>query len=260
MTEFWMIYLRALLILVGALSLLWLLSLRLKNAGIVDPVWGLTFVLAGWYYFSRTPDGDPTRKLLLMILTTIWAARLSIYLLWRNWGHAEDFRYQAFRRRYGPQRYWWVSLFQVFWLQAGLAWVISAPLLGAQIRGGSLNGLDYAGVAIWLLGFIFEAGGDWQLMRFKANPANAGKLMTGGFWRYTRHPNYFGDAACWWGYGLICLGAGSYLAAVGAVVMTWLIVRVSGVALLEKTLTQVKPGYEEYVRRTSAFIPWPPKK
>jgi len=181
-------------------------------------------------------------------------------LLWRNWGRGEDPRYQAFRRRYGPARYWWVSFFQTFMLQGSLAWIISAPLLGAQTRGGSLNGLDVLALAIWIIGFIFESGSDLQLARFKADLANRGRLLTSGFWRYTRHPNYFGDAACWWGYGLLSLAAGSALPALGAVVMTVLIIRVSGVALLERSLARDKPGYAAYARRTSAFIPWPPRE
>lgn len=260
MSDFWSIYLSGLGILLAAFSLLWLLSLALRNASIVDPVWGSAFVLAAWFYFSQTSTDYPARQWVLLSLVTVWGLRLSLYLLWRNWGHGEDFRYQAFRRHYGAHRYWWVSLFQVFWLQAGLAWIISAPLLGAQLGGGPLNLLDYLGIAVWGVGFLFEAGGDFQLMRFKADPANKGRLLTTGFWRYTRHPNYFGDAACWWGYGLFSLAAGSYLPALGAVAMTILIIRVSGVALLEKSLGQTKPGYADYVRRTSAFIPWPPKK
>ncbi len=256
---FWNIYLNGWGILLGAMTVLWLLSLYLKNASIVDPVWGSAFVLVGWYYFSQSEEGHPARQWLLMGLVTIWGLRLSLYLLWRNWGHGEDYRYQAFRQRYGPQRYGWISLFQVFWLQATLAWLISSTLLGAQIQGGPLNLLDYLGVGVWLVGFVFEAGGDWQLLRFKANPANKGQLLTTGFWRYTRHPNYFGDAACWWGYGLMALAAGSFLAAVGAVIMTYLLLRVSGVALLERSLTQTKPGYTDYVRRTNAFLPWFPK-
>lgn len=259
MTQFWSLYLAGWGIFIGLLTLLWLVSVRLKNASIVDPAWGMTFVIVGWFYFFQSDGGNPARNLLLMTLVTIWGVRLSLFLLWRNWGHGEDFRYQAFRARYGADRYWWVSLFQVFWLQGTLAWLVSAPLLGAQLRGGSLNWLDALGVLAWLIGFAFEAGGDWQLARFKADPANKGRLLTSGFWRYTRHPNYFGDSACWWGYGLIALAAGSGATLFGPVIMTWLLLRVSGVAMLERTLTSTKPGYADYVRRTSAFFPRPPK-
>ena len=205
--------------------------------------------------FSRSPDGNKLRKILPIILVANWGLRLSIYLLWRNWDHGEDFRYQAFRAKYGRNRYRWISFFQTFMFQGLLAWIISSSLLGAQIRGDGLNIFDFLGLGVWLVGIIFEAGSDFQLARFKADPTNKGRLLITRFWKYTRHPNYFGDAACWWAYGLFSIAAGSYLAALGAVVMTFLIIRVYGVKLLEKTLSSEKPGYEEYKKRTSAFIP-----
>jgi len=258
MADYWSIYIGGLAILLACMSILWVASVILTNASIVDPFWGLSFVIVVWYYFARTPGGDEVRKSLLVILVTIWGLRLSIYLLWRNWGHGEDFRYKAFRDKYGHHRYWWISFFQTFMLQGGLAWIISSPLLGAQVRGDGLNIIDYLAIGIWTVGIIFEAGSDFQLARFKADPANAGKLLTTGFWKYTRHPNYFGDAACWWGYGLLSIAAGSYLAAFGAIVMTVLIIRVSGVSLLEKSLSADKPDYMDYTKRTSPFIPLPP--
>jgi steroid 5-alpha reductase family enzyme len=197
LNEFLVVYLANLAILLACMTLLWIVSVLLKNASIVDPFWGATFVISGLYYFSETPDGEPARKLIVVILVMIWGARLSLYLLWRNWGKGEDFRYQAFRQRYGPERYWWISFFQTFMLQGILAWIISVPLLGAQVQGDPLNVLDFAAVVIWTIGFIFEAGGDLQLARFIRDPANRGKLLTTGFWRYSRHPNYFGDAACY---------------------------------------------------------------
>ncbi len=260
MTEFMAVYGLALGLILACMSVLWLVSVFLKNASIVDPFWGLAFVIMAFFYFTQTPSGDEVRKYLLVFLVTVWGLRLSIYLLWRNWGTGEDFRYREFRRKYGLHRYWWISFFQTFILQGMLAWIVSMPLLGAQIWGKSLNIFDFLGVGVWTIGFIFEAGSDLQLARFKADPNNRGQLLTAGFWRYTRHPNYFGDAACWWGYGLLSVAAGSYYAAIGAVVMTFLIIRVSGIALLEKSLKQNKPGYEAYIRRTSAFIPLPPKK
>ena len=141
-------------------------------------------------------------------------------------------------------------------------WLISAPLLGAQFSTlkDAFTLLDLAGISIWIVGFLFEAGGDYQLARFKSNPLNKGKVLDSGFWHYTRHPNYFGDAAVWWGYALICLASGSYLPILGSILMTALIIKVSGVALLEKSLKQDKPEYDLYVNRTSSFIPWFPKK
>jgi steroid 5-alpha reductase family enzyme len=195
-------------------------------------------------------------------MVTLWGLRLSVYLAWRNIGKGEDFRYREFRRHYGEERYWWISYFQTFLLQGILMWLISAPLLGAQYGPAeqSLTILDYAGIVIWIIGIIFEAGGDWQLARFKSNPSNKGKVLNTGLWHYTRHPNYFGDAAVWWGFALFSVSAGSYLPVLGSLLMTALIIKVSGVALLEKTLKSDKPGYDSYIRRTSAFIPWFPKK
>lgn len=247
------------LIIMGLMTLLWLLSVYLKNASIVDPFWGTGFVVLAWFYFSQTGGADG-RNLLITSLATIWGLRLSLYLLWRNRGKGEDPRYRQFRQNYGPDRYWWFSFFQVFLLQGVLMLLVSTPLLGAQIRGAGLNWLDGVATAVFLIGFAFEAGGDFQLARFKANPANKGKLLTSGFWRYTRHPNYFGDSAVWWSFGLFSLAAGSIWATLGAVLMTVLIIRVSGVALLEKNLKQSKPGYEAYVKNTNAFFPWFPRR
>jgi steroid 5-alpha reductase family enzyme len=195
-------------------------------------------------------------------MVSIWGIRLSGYLAWRNIGKGEDFRYREFRRKYGENRYWWISFFQTFLLQGLLMWIISLPLLGAQYHShdGSLGILDFIGITVWLTGFIFETGGDLQLARFRSDPENKGKVLDTGFWRYTRHPNYFGDTAVWWGYGLICLSAGSYLPVIGSLIMTGLIIRVSGVSLLEKSLVEKKPQYKEYIERTSAFLPWFPKK
>lgn len=257
--SFWTIYASAFGIIILYVSIIWLLSVYLKDASIVDIFWGLGFVLVAWFYDSQTPAGDPVRKQLITILTTIWGLRLFFYLLWRNWGEPEDYRYQNFRQKYGPERYWWFSYFQVFLLQGLLIWLISAPLLGAQISGGQLNQLDYMAIVIWLIGIVFEAGSDWQLSRFKRDPSNVGKLLTSGFWKYTRHPNYFGDAAVWWGFGLMSLAAGSIAPVLGALLMTGLIIQVSGVAMLERSLSKKKPGYEKYAAQTSPFIPWFPK-
>jgi steroid 5-alpha reductase family enzyme len=254
------IYLLALVVIISMMTILWLISIRIKNVSIVDLFWGFGFVVSGAFYFLTT-DGFKIRKILLMTLVSIWGLRLSIYLAWRNKGKGEDFRYRKFRKDYGEHRYWWISFFQTFLLQGILMWLISAPILGAQFYPGNKLGIfDFIGVIIWIIGFVFEAGGDFQLARFKANPANKGKVLNSGFWHYTRHPNYFGDSAAWFGYGLICLSAGSYIPLLGSVLMIALIIKVSGVALLEKTLNVTKPEYKDYIEKTSAFIPWFPKK
>ena len=255
------IYLQALVLIVSLFSLLWIIGTLIKNVSIVDIFWGLGFVIAAGFFFIKT-EGYHPRKLILMSLVAIWGMRLTIYLAWRNIGKGEDFRYREFRRKYGENRYWWISYFQTFLLQGVLMWLISAPLLGAQysLANPSLNILDYIGIVVWLTGFCFEAGGDLQLARFKSDPSNKGKVLDKGFWRYTRHPNYFGDSAVWWGYGIICLASGSWIPVTGSLIMTALIIKISGVALLEKTLREQKPEYKEYIEKTSAFLPWFPKK
>ena len=243
------------------MSILWIISVIIKNVSIVDLFWGFGFVLTNVFYFIST-DGLGLRKVILLILVSIWGFRLTGYLSWRNIGKGEDYRYKQFRRKYGENRYWWISFFQTFLLQGILMWLISAPLLGAQYHGQEKNPgiLDYAGIAFWITGFIFETIGDYQLARFKADPSNKGKVLSSGLWRYTRHPNYFGDSAVWWGYGFLCLGAGSIWPVLGSILMTALIIKVSGVALLEKNLIDKKPEYREYIEKTSAFVPWFPKK
>jgi len=255
------VYILALMTIMIMMTILWLASVIIKNVSIVDMFWGIGFVLASLVYFIFS-DGDQTRKILVMTLVAIWGIRLSTYLAWRNLGKGEDFRYREFRRKYGEKKYWWISFFQTFLLQGILMWLISAPLLGAQYHGEEkpLGITDYIGLCLWLIGFIFEAGGDLQLAFFKSDPANKGKVLSTGFWKLTRHPNYFGDSAVWWGYAFLCFGAGSWLPALGSVLMTLLIIKVSGVVLLEKTLKESKPEYIEYTKKTSAFFPWFPKK
>lgn len=255
------IWIQALLVIMSMMTVLWIVSIAIKNVSIVDLFWGFGFVLSAGFYFLNT-DGLDARKNILLILVAIWGLRLSIYLAIRNIGKGEDFRYREFRKNYGETRYWWISFFQTFLLQGILMWLISAPLLGAQFTGAenNLGILDFAGILIWIIGFSFEAGGDYQLAKFKADPANKGMVLSTGFWKYTRHPNYFGDSAVWWGYGLICISAGSYVPVIGSILMTGLIIKISGVALLEKSLKDTKPRYREYIEKTSAFIPWFPKK
>ena len=247
-------------VIIGLMILLWLLSLVLKNSSIVDIFWGSGFVIFAWVAFFLTPDGFLPRKLLLVILVTIWGLRLSIYILSRNWGKPEDFRYQAWRKQHG-RNWWWYSLFQVFLLQGLLLLIIAAPLLAAQYNPNPdhLTVLDIIAIPLWIIGFIFEAFGDLQLRKFKADPSNKGKVMDQGLWRYTRHPNYFGDATQWWAYYLIAASAGGWWTIFSPILMTTLLLRVSGVKLLEKTL-DTRPGYKEYSERTSEFIPWFPKK
>jgi steroid 5-alpha reductase family enzyme len=243
----------ALGVILALMALLWLASLPLRNAGIVDIFWGTGFAVLAWFYFVSSPGGFIPREVLVAGLVTVWGLRLSIHLLLRNFGKPEDFRYAGWREQHGaawPLR----SLFQVFLLQGGILWLVSLPLLAAMQPGGSgWTVFDGLAVAVWLAGFVFEAGGDWQLRRFRADPANRGKLLTAGFWSLTRHPNYFGDALVWWGHFLFALPAG-FWTVFSPLLMMWLLRRVSGVAMLERSMRR-KPGYEAYARRTPAFFP-----
>lgn len=255
------LFLQAALLIWILVTLLWFWSVLIKNVSIVDIFWGFGFVVINAFFVFMSGDLN-IRKILIFILVSIWGLRLSLYLALRNIGKGEDFRYQEFRRNYGAKRYWWFSYFQTFLLQAAIMLIVSLPLFGISIsnHSGDLNLFDFLGILLWLIGFSFEAGGDYQLARFKSKSENEGKLLASGFWKYTRHPNYFGDSAVWWAYALISIAAGSYWMIIGSILMTVVIIKVSGVALLEKTLHKSKPGYQEYIRKTSAFFPWFPKK
>jgi steroid 5-alpha reductase family enzyme len=238
---------------------LWLASIRLRDVSIIDPFWGLGFVVIAWIA-GLTTDGDMGRRLLLVGLTSIWGLRLFVYLLWRNRGKPEDFRYAAMRERHGS-RFIWVSLGTVFVLQGVLMLAVSLPVQMGQIPATpGLGPLAVLGTAVWACGLACESIGDWQLARFRANPDNRGRVLDSGLWRYTRHPNYFGDFLVWWGLWLIAAETGWGLLTIpGPIIMSILLIRVSGVALLERDIGQRRPGYAEYVRRTSPFFPRPPR-
>lgn len=237
----------------------WLASLYLQNAAIIDIFWGLGFVMLSWIYFLGTQEGYLPRKLLICGMTLVWGLRLSFYIFRRNRNRPEDYRYRAWRAA-ADTDWWWQSYFKVFLLQGLLMWIISTPLLVAQAAAtpARLTWLDFAGLGLWVLGFTFEALADWQLQRFKAAPANQGHVLRQGLWRYTRHPNYFGDAVQWWAFFLPAASTGAYWAIFSPAIMTFLLRRVSGVTLLEKNLVHTKPEYQEYIRTTNAFFPWRP--
>jgi steroid 5-alpha reductase family enzyme len=242
---------------------LWLVSLPLRNASIADVFWPLGFVLVA--IVSSRADGYAPRKIVVGALVTIWGLRLAIHLYLRNRGGGEDPRYRAMRRRWGESRFPMVSLFTVFGFQGVLLWIVSLPIQVAMLHRepNHLTWVDAVGTTLLLVGFAFETIADLQLTRFKSDPANDGKVMDRGLWRYTRHPNYFGDALVWWGLGVIGLGTSGapYTAAiVGPGVMTFLLVRVSGVPLLERRMKRTRPAYAEYVARTSSFFPMRPKE
>ncbi len=252
------VWMAALPVLMIAATFTWLVSLPLRNVSIVDTLWSLMLFAAGVVYALNSDPRAPRLSLVLWLLA-IWAIRLAVYITSRNIGKGEDHRYQAIRARNQP-RFALKSLYLVFWLQAFLAWVVSLPLLGAFSSTRPLGWLDYAGVALWVIGFVFEAGGDWQLARFKKDPANAGQVMDRGLWRYTRHPNYFGEFCIWWGFWLIALSAGAWWSVLGTALISYLLLRVSGVTLLEKDIGNRRPRYADYVLKTNAFFPGPPQK
>ena len=240
----------------GCFVLLWLLSLVLGNAGIVDIFWGPGFVVAGVYYLMSS-QGQPTpRGLLVAGLATLWAARLALHVGIRNLGAPEDFRYRQWREEAGPA-FWWISLLKVFLLQALLLWIVSSPLLLAQLEGpaSALAARDLVGIALFAMGFAFEAVADWQLVRFKREPSNRGRILRTGLWARSRHPNYFGEALLWWGLGLLAAPTGGWLAFVGPALITFLLMKVSGVAMLDAALVVRRPGYVDYIRSTPAFFP-----
>jgi steroid 5-alpha reductase family enzyme len=243
-------------LILAAMITIWGISVRWRDASIVDIFWGLGFALVAWATFAVTPHN--LRSLLLVGMTTVWGVRLASYLAWRNHGRGEDSRYQAMRQKHG-ESFWWVSLLTVFALQGLVMWIVSLPVQIGQTEQTPLSVFNYAGVFVWLVGFSFEAIGDYQLARFKSDPQNKGKVLDHGLWRYTRHPNYFGNALIWWGIFIVSCSTSTFWLAISPVFMTFLLLKVSGVALLERDLANRSSGYRDYIRRTSSFVPWFPK-
>ena len=233
----------------------WIVSVIKRDVSIVDSLWSLFFLAAAVVYLLHSEQAGP-RAFLTLALVTIWAIRLAGHITWRNLGRPEDHRYQAIRRNNEPH-FRWKSLYIVFGLQGVLAWIVSIPLLAAIASPRAIGMLDFLGVAVWLVGFVFESVADWQLARFKARPENRGQVMDCGLWHYTRHPNYFGEFCIWWGFYFIALGAGGWWSVISPLLMSFLLLRVSGVALLEKDITERRPAYREYIARTNAFFPGP---
>jgi steroid 5-alpha reductase family enzyme len=247
------------LLVAACMLAIWLLSLRLSDASIADVFWGAGFAAVAIASLALSPRSP--RALLLAAMATGWGLRLALHLGRRWRGRGEDRRYRAMREAWGS-RFPAVSLFTVFLLQGALMWVVSLPIQ-AGARDGAvrpLGALDELGVALFAVGLAFEAVGDAQLARFLSDRGNAGKVMETGLWRYTRHPNYFGDALVWWAIGLVACSAGAWWSLAGPALMTFLLLRVSGVTLLEKDIRSRRPGYAAYVTRTSAFLPWPPRR
>jgi steroid 5-alpha reductase family enzyme len=235
----------------------WLVSFLKRNVAIVDSLWALFFVAACAAYASAAEEMTG-RAVMVLFLVAIWALRLSGHITIRNWGHGEDHRYQAIRRNNEPG-FAFKSAYIVFGLQAVLAWIISLPLFVAIGSDAPLTLLDYAGLCLWVLGFAFETAADWQLAAFRRVPGNAGRVLDRGLWRYSRHPNYFGECCLWWGFYIFAVAAGGWYAVVSPLLMTVLLLRVSGVALLERAMVVRRPEYRDYMARTNAFLPGPPR-
>ncbi len=237
----------------------YVVSLFKKRNDVADIAWGIGFVLLAWLSWFLNIDSD-SRGLLLAILITVWGVRLAVHIFRRNRGKAEDYRYQIWRQEWGKWFYL-RSYGQVYVLQGLLLFLIILPvLLVNNSRDGFLGYLDVLGVLVWLVGFFFESVGDKQLSDFIRNPDNKGKLMQSGLWKYTRHPNYFGEVTQWWGVWLIAIGAPiPWFGIIGPLTITYLILKVSGIPMLEKKM-QENPSFVEYARRTNKFFPWFPKK
>lgn len=243
---------------------LWAVSLKTRDPSMVDSFWAFGMVILAWASWLHT-DGSPQRSAWLVGLCTVWGLRLGGYLFWRWRAHGPDKRYVAMMGKAKDTRGWGyakASFILVFALQAPLLWIVSMPVQVGQYAAepAMIGAIGWAGVALAIIGIGFETIGDAQLVAFKADPANAGKVMDRGLWRYTRHPNYFGDACLWWGLWLLAAetAPGRWVIFAPAL-LTFLLLKWSGVPILERKLGKTRPGYADYVRRTSGFIPWPPK-
>jgi steroid 5-alpha reductase family enzyme len=247
---------------VAALMILgWVISLAKKNVTIADSLWGLGFILIAWMTFILS-EGFNGRKWLIAILVTIWGIRLSAYLSWRNWGKGEDPRYGSWRQN-NPEKFWIISLFKVFLLQSLFLWLISMALQFGQISPvpPKFILLDIFGTVIFAIGFFFESVGDWQLARFKSDPGNKGKVMDRGLWAYSRHPNYFGEILIWWGIYVVTLSTpGSWWTILSPIIITLVLIKMTGIPLTEKAIAETRPGYKDYVERTHSLLPWFPRK
>jgi steroid 5-alpha reductase family enzyme len=238
--------------------LLWLISIRMRDASIADIWWGPGFAVIAWLG-ALNKNLDFNRHTLVALVMTLWALRLAYFLARRNLGHGEDRRYQAMRG--DSPHFWWVSLFKVFLLQGALQLIVSLPVFATAHAETPMNAWDVVGISIALVGIVTEALADHQLTRFKADPNNKGRVMNQGLWGHSRHPNYFGNAVLWVGIGIVGIAAGGpWWALAGPVLMIFLLLKVSGVSMLEATITERRPAYRQYMMEVSAFVPWPKKR
>lgn len=249
-------------LLLGLFIAMWCLTIRTRDAGAIDIIWGPGFALIAWVEWLRL---GPRHLTALMVLTcvTLWGARLGMHLFRRHrLSDREDARYAAMRAA-DPDRFWWKSLFTVFVLQAVILFGLALPIHLAMTRNSAAlpGALTYLGLTLFAVGFLLEAAADNALLHFRRDPGNRGKLLTSGPFAWSRHPNYFGECALWTGIGLMAWDAsGHWFAMAGPVALTALILKVSGIPLLENHLRRTRPEYADYANRTSAFVPWPPRR
>ena len=238
-------------------SVTWLISVLKRDVSIVDSIWSLMLLAAGVTYALDAGLIDSRGSLVLALLAA-WGVRLSLHVTLRNWGEPEDRRYREIRARYAPG-FAWKSLFIIFLFQAMVAAIIALPLLWIMLRPAPLGPLDLLATLLWLVGMGFEIIADYQLSRFSADPANRGRVLRSGLWRYSRHPNYFGECCIWWAFFLFALAAGGWWTIVSPLLMTWLLLKFSGVGHMETGIEQRRPEYRDYIATTNAFVPGPPR-
>lgn len=252
------LYIQAFVPVLMVALLTWLISLYRHDVSVIDSAWSLMFLAAGIFLVSEVKPDD-VRSQLIIVLVVVWSMRLFIHLTVRNWGEPEDRRYVEIRERYSPN-FALKSLFIIFIFQAILAWIILLPLVPALTQHTAFSVLDWLGVLLWVVGFLVEAVADWQLRQFKSNPHQAGQVMDQGLWHYSRHPNYFGECLIWWGFFCFAASVGAWITIIGPLLMTWLLLKFSGVVMLEATIVQRRPAYAEYIQKTPAFFPGFPKQ
>lgn len=243
----------------------WLVQVKTKDAGVVDIYWGLGFAVIVFIYIALHPNTTPW-QFIISIITMTWSLRLGFYMGLRHYKSDDEDRRYALMRRKNGKSFWWSSLFKVFLLQAVLMWIIASPQHAAFAITKNLEqptniSVFLIGLSLFASGFIFETVADYQLFKFKADSKNNDRTMNQGLWAWSRHPNYFGEMVLWWGFGLCGFAiSGAWWAFVGPALLTFLLLRVSGVTLLEQHLLPEKKGYESYIKNTSRFIPLPPKR
>ncbi len=243
------------------LGVTFVVALRVGRHAVVDVAWGLGFVsVAAMAFVLSAGEGDGVRRVLALVLTAAWGLRLATHIALRSRGHGEDPRYEELMAK-APGHPNAFAFQRIYLTQGVVMWFVSLPVVVLAFETSAPNVLTWIGVLVWAIGLVFETVGDWQLTRFRNDPSTSGQVLDSGLWHYTRHPNYFGDACVWWGISLVAFSAWpGVLTVLSAAAMTWLLAKGTGKPLLEKDMASRRPGYAEYVRRTSGFVPLPPKK